>query len=64
MDMTNLLGEAVGIIIGETTMNISIHEDNFRALILEETVPPQFTPQSKHCVSKTFGLVRRYINVE
>ena len=30
MDMTNLLGEAVGLIIGDTTMNISIHEHNSR----------------------------------
>ena len=30
-----------------------IHEDNAGALILAETLPPQFTPRSKHYALKT-----------
>jgi len=48
MDMVDLLGNAVGLPVGDTTMNVSIHEDNLGALILAETLPPQFTPRSKH----------------
>ena len=39
--------------IGNTTMNISIHEDNAGALILEKTLPPKFTPRRKYYSSKT-----------
>ena len=48
MDMTNLLGEEIGIIIGYTSMNLYNYEYNYRALVLEETLKPQFTPQRKH----------------
>eukprot|EP00804_Cyclotella_cryptica_P012151 CCRYP_009839-RA/>CCRYP_009839-RA protein AED:0.45 eAED:0.45 QI:0/-1/0/1/-1/0/1/0/80 len=34
-------------------MNVSIHEDNAGALVLAETLPPQFTPRSKHYAIKT-----------
>eukprot|EP00804_Cyclotella_cryptica_P020101 CCRYP_014896-RA/>CCRYP_014896-RA protein AED:0.46 eAED:0.46 QI:0/-1/0/1/-1/0/1/0/80 len=34
-------------------MNVSIHEDNAGALVLAETLPPQFTPRCKHCAIKT-----------
>lgn len=30
-----------------TTMNVTVHEDNSAALILAETIPPEFTPRSK-----------------
>ncbi len=48
MDMVDLLGKEVGLPVGDTMMNVSIHKDNARALILAETQPPQFTPRSKH----------------
>ena len=38
-------------------MHVSIHEDNARALILAETLPPQHTPQSKHYAIKTIFLL-------
>ena len=41
IDMTSLLGS-------EVKMNVSIYEDNAVALVLVETLPPQFTPRSKH----------------
>ena len=53
IDITKSLGQAVGLPIGETTMNVSIHEDNAGALILAKTLPPQFTPRSKYYASKT-----------
>ena len=53
MDMTNILGEAVGLVVGDNKMNVSIHEDNYGAFILTETLPPRFNPWSKHCDSKT-----------
>ena len=34
-------------------MNVSIHEDNSGALILGQTLPPQYTPRSKHDAIKT-----------
>ncbi len=53
MDMVDLLGKEVGLPVGDTTMNVSIHEDNTRALILAETIPLQYTPRSKHFAIKT-----------
>ena len=53
MDMVLLLGTKVGLPLKETTVNKSIHEDNAGALVLSETLPPQFTPQSKHYATKT-----------
>jgi len=34
-------------------MNVSIHEDNAGALVLVETLSPQFTTRSKHYAIKT-----------
>ena len=36
-----------------STMHVSIHEDNAGALVLAETLPPQFTPRSKYYAIKT-----------
>ena len=53
MDMVSALGSAVGLPFGASTINVSIHEDNSGALVLAETLPPQFTPRSKHYATKT-----------
>ena len=53
IDIKKSLGQAVGLPIGDTTMDVSIQEDNAGALILAKTFPPQFTPRSKHYASKT-----------
>ena len=53
IDITKSLGQVVGIPIGDTTMNVSIHEDNSGALILAKAFPPQFTPRRKYYASKT-----------
>jgi len=53
IDMTKALGKAVGLPVGDTTISVSIHEDNAGALILAQTLPPQFTHRSKHYATKT-----------
>ena len=34
-------------------MKVSIHEDNSGALVLDDTMSPQFTPRSKYYATKT-----------
>ena len=34
-------------------MHVSIHEDNAGALVLAETIPPEFTPRRKYYAIKT-----------
>ncbi len=51
--MVNDLAQSVGLQSGEVNMNISVHEDNSGALVLAETLPPQFTPRSKYYATKT-----------
>ena len=67
MDTVECLGEAIGLPVGKTKLNVSIHEDNSGALILAETLPPQFTPRSKHYATKTIWfreqIVRRGIKL-
>ncbi|EJK72543.1 hypothetical protein THAOC_05917 [Thalassiosira oceanica] len=53
--------------LNETNMQVSIHEDNAGALILAKTLPPGFTPRSKHYAVKTIWfreqIVRRGIKL-
>ena len=51
--MTKFLGKPVRLPIGETTINVSIHEENDGSLILENIFPTQLTPQSKYYVANT-----------
>ena len=53
MDIVSSIGPQLGLEVGDTSMNVSIHEDNSGALILAETLPPQYTPRSKHYAIKT-----------
>jgi hypothetical protein len=48
IDMICLFAEATNLPIGNTTMKVSIHEDNSGALVLAKTLPPQLTPRSKY----------------
>ncbi len=43
IDMVHSLAVATNLPIGNTTMNVSINEDNLGALVLAKTLPPQFT---------------------
>jgi hypothetical protein len=52
IDMVELLTSSVNLQIGETTMKLSVHEDDLGALVLAKTLPPQFTPQSKYYTIK------------
>ena len=53
MDAVDLLGHSVGLSIVDATINVSMHEDNPGALVLAETLSPQFIPRSKHYATKT-----------
>jgi hypothetical protein len=52
IDMVESVTSSVNLPIGETTMQLSVHEDNSGALVLAKTLPPQFTPRSKYYASK------------
>ena len=53
MDMVSSVTNSVKLPIGKTNMNVSIYKDNSGALVLDKTLPPQFTPQSKYYPIKT-----------
>ena len=44
IQMVEFLGTALGLGVKTTSVNISIHEDNSGALILADTLTPQFMP--------------------
>ena len=44
MDIVGSIGPAFRIPAEEMNMKVSIHEDNAGALILAQTLPPQYTP--------------------
>jgi hypothetical protein len=52
IDMVELVTCLVNLPIGETTMQLSVHEENSGALVLAKTLPPQFTLCSKYYASK------------
>ncbi len=53
MQMVEFLGPVVGLPVDCTSMHVCIHEDNAGALILIDTLPPQYTLWSKHYHIKT-----------
>ena len=53
IDIVESVTSSVKLPIGETTMKLSVHEDNSGALVLAKTLPPQFTPRSKYYAIKT-----------
>ncbi|KAL7537956.1 hypothetical protein ACHAXR_008238 [Thalassiosira sp. AJA248-18] len=49
MDVVASIGHVVGLEVGDTSMNVSIREDN-------ADFAPTITPRSKHCaINKTLG---------
>ena len=52
IDLVAEVGNAVGLDSNDPP-SIKVHEDNAGALILANTLPPQFTPRSKHYATKT-----------
>ena len=68
MDQVAEIVNAVGMPDPDNpTMHVTIHEDNSGALILANTLPPQFTPRSKYYAIKTVwfreGILIRKIKV-
>ena len=61
MDMVKWLAVSDGIPAGDVNMRVSVHEDDLGALVLTETLPPQFTPCSKYYATKLFGFRRKFI---
>ena len=54
IDMVDEVGTTFGLTQSEKTkMHVCIHEDNTSALVLAQTLPPQFTPASKYYAVKT-----------
>ncbi len=53
MDGVSIMGKAIDLPVGDTTIQVLIHEDYFEALFLAKTLPPQFTSWSKHYHAKT-----------
>ena len=51
--MTTYIEKSVGIPTGKATSNFYIHQNNVGDLILEKTLPPQFTPINNHYSVKT-----------
>ena len=61
IDMNKYIEKSLGLPIIETTINVYIYECNYGALVLEKTLPPQFTPQSKHCTAKTIWFCEKIV---
>ena len=54
MDMVQDIGKSVGMPTEDlTSVHVSVHEENFSALVLAQTLPPQLTPRSKYYANKT-----------
>ena len=53
MYVVDILGHSVGLPVGNSTINVSLHEENTGALVLEETLPPKFIPHIKNYETKT-----------
>ena len=54
LDVVKELSGAIGLSAQDgASMHIRLHEDNAGALILAKTIPPEFTPRSKHYAIKT-----------
>jgi hypothetical protein len=65
--MVESVTHQVNLPIGETTMKLSVHEDNSGALVLTKTLPPQFTSRSKYYAIKTIWFFqevhKRYVRL-
>ncbi len=53
MDGVSIMGKNTGNTVGNTTIQVTIHEENVGALVLAKRIQPQFTCQSKHYQRKT-----------
>ena len=53
IDISTSLDKVLDMPIGDTMMNVSIHEDNVGSFVLACTFSPQFTPRIKFYVINT-----------
>ena len=67
ISITTSLGKEFCMPMGDTKMNISVHEGNVGALVLARTFSPQFNPRSKYYATKTIlfreEIVKRSVNL-
>ena len=62
IDISKCISVAVGLLIGDTTTNVSIHEDNVGILVLVNNLPPQFTPCINYYASKSIWFWEEFYN--
>ncbi len=58
------MGKAIGLLVGNTTIQVLIHEDKAGSLVLSKTLPPQFTSCSKHYHAKTIWFWEEIVKCE
>ena len=46
------LGKTVGMLMGDTTIDVSVHDDNTGAFLLDRTFPPHLTLHIKYYLTK------------
>ena len=57
MDVVQEIGKSVGMPTKDlTSLHVSMHKDNSDALVLAQTLPPQFAPRGKYYTNKTVWL--------
>ncbi len=59
MDGVSIMGETIGVPVGNTTIHVLIHKDNTGALVLAKTLPSQFISQANITIQRLFGFERR-----
>jgi len=64
IDMVQSLAVAEGRQTGVVNIKVSVNEDNLGALVLAETLPPQFMPRSKYYATKTIWFLEEITNGE
>ncbi len=48
LDGVSIMGKAISLPVGNTTIQDLIHKENAGSLVLSKTLPPQLSSQSKH----------------
>ncbi len=57
----SIMGKAIGLPVGNTTIQVLIHKDYVAALVLAKTLIPQFTSQRKHYQTKTIWIQEKIV---
>ncbi len=59
VDGVGIMGKAIGLPVGNTTIQVSICKDNAGALNLAKTLLNQFTLEASITIQRIFGFERR-----